>query len=225
MADKRIRRGSRRGLTVGLALVSVAAIGWLVFGPGSGLLPWSKQDNNISRVISERFVQIYYDRDSPDTGPDGNVTIVAFLDYDSADCREVAVALGRLRDAERGVRIVFKELAEPRSDADFAARAALAADRQDGFLSLHKELIQGPLQVTESSVIMAAGLAGLDIERLRADMNDPEIAKAIEANRALARTLGVTSPTLIIGDRLYRGATDLGALRSAVAQARRRPAL
>jgi protein-disulfide isomerase len=226
------RRRIWGALSAGFALAAVIAIAWMLFGSGlsngSGLwkiLPqFALSGDDTDRLISKRWVQIYYDRTSPDTGPDGDVTIVAFLDYDSADCREVAIALAKLREVDRGVRIVFKELVPPGSNSEFAARAALAADRQDRFLSMHKELTHGPLHLTESSVIMAAGMAGLDIERLRADMNDPAIANAIKENRSLALALGISSsPALIIGDRIFHGATDLGTLQAAVAQARTRP--
>lgn len=67
-----------------------------------------------------------------------------------------------------------------------------------------------------------AGMAGLDIEQLRTDMGDSAIAKAIEENRALARTLGITAlPTFIIGNRIHRGATELKSLQAAVTEARK----
>ncbi|HET6157759.1 MAG TPA: DsbA family protein [Dongiaceae bacterium] len=224
-ADKRSSgRRVRLGVAAGLILIILVAFAWLLFGrsivPLLGL-----SDDSVSQLISERWLQIFYDRSSPDTGPDGNVIIVAFLDYDSADCREVGIALGKLHDVDRGVRIVFKELGEPGSMSEFAARAALAADRQDGFLSFHKELTHGPSQLTESSVIMAAGMAGLDLERLRADMNDPVIKKAIEENRSLAQALGIASPAVIIGHRVLRGAIDLASIQAAVASERARPSL
>lgn len=214
-------------------MAAVAAIAWVAFGFGLSsefsfwkvLPPLTLTGDDTDRLISERWFQIYYDPASPDTGTDGDVTVVAFLDYDSEDCRKMAKALATLRKADRGVRIVFKDLVEPGSNSELAARAALAADRQDGFLSMHKELTHGPLQPSEASVIMAAGMAGLDIERLRADMKDPAIAKAIEENRSLALVLGIKSaPALIISDRIIHGAVDLGTLQAAVAQARTLPA-
>jgi protein-disulfide isomerase len=215
-ADKRlVGRRLSHVVAAGLVLVVALAIAWALFDRTS--------DDTISRVISERWLQIFYDRSSPDTGPDGNVIIIAFLDYDSADCRKVGAALSKLHDVDRGVRIVFKELGEPGSTSEFAARAALAADRQDRFLLLHRELTRGPSQLTDSSVIMSAGTAGLDLERLRADMNDPAITKAIEENRSLAQALGITSPALIVGYRIVRGAVDFEALQAAVAQARASP--
>jgi protein-disulfide isomerase len=223
-ADRRFfGRRARLGVAAGVLTVLIA-FAWLLFG-GSIVPPFGLSDDKVSQLISERWLQIFYDRSSPDTGPDGNVIIVAFLDYDSADCRKVGAALSKLHDVDRGVRIVFKELGEPGSTSEFAARAALAAHRQEGLLSFHKEIVRSPMPLTEASVVMAAGTAGLDLQRLRADMTDPAIAKAIEENGSLARALGIASPAAIIGHRVLRGAIDLAAVQAAVEQERARPSL
>lgn len=219
-ADRRLsgRRAWRSAIAL-LVLAVVIAIAWLLFGSGLSNGIW---DDNTGHLISERWVQIYYDRNSPDTGPDGDVTIVAFLDYNSAECRAAAVALRKLRDADKGVRIVFKELPMSGSSDELAARAALAARKQDRHLQLQRAILQGPSEMTETAVIKAAGLAGLDIQQLRPDMADPAIVAAIDQNRILAREFGIRlMPAFIIGNRFYRGPVDLEHLQSAVVQARR----
>jgi protein-disulfide isomerase len=219
MAETRLgRRTIWRALAGGLLVAGTIGIVWLLVGPRPGLSPL--RDDDVSQLITEQWVQIYYDRSSPVSRSDGDITIVAFLDHASTDCRKLAAALNQLHGLDRGVQTIFKEIAAPGSIADFTSRALLAADRQDRFLLLHRELIQGPRQITESSVIMAAGMAGLDITRLRADMEDPAIAKALEENRSLAHALGIRAPALIIGNRIYRDTTDLKALQVVVAQAR-----
>lgn len=216
---------------LGIAAAGLLASPWLSSiadrrGIQSIVSSLASPDDEPRRLISEHWPQIYYDRTSPDTGSDGDVTIIAFLDYGCAECRALGQTLQKLRATDKGVRLVFKELPMMGPGSDFAARAALAADKQDHFLLLHWELLQGSWPPTESSVIMAAGMAGVDIERLRTDMGDPAIAKAVELNRALARTLGINSlPAFIVGNRIYRGASDLEALRAAVAQARKGPPL
>lgn len=204
-----------RRLAWTLSLIPLLSIAGALIALG----PWPTDKSDI---ITARWVQIYYDPNSPDTGIDGDVTIVAFLDYTCADCRAAARALLALREMDRGVRLVFKAVPMTGLSADFAVRAALAAHRQDRFLSLHRELLEGPSSLSESSVIMAAGMAGLDLEQLRRDMGDPAIAKAIKENRTLAQTLGITSlPAAIIGDRIYHSTTDLESLQAAVTEARK----
>ncbi len=53
-------------------------------------------------------------------------------------------------------------------------------------------------------------------------MAAPEIAKAIDANLALARKLDISgTPAFVIGDELVPGAVDLDTLRGLVAKAQR----
>lgn len=97
-----------------------------------------------------------------------------------------------------------------------------AAHRQGAFLQLHKELLRGPPQLTEATVIAAANAVDLDIDRLRADMHDPAIAAALKRNEALVRRLEIrTLPALIVGDQIYRGPNTPEALQNAVKQARK----
>ena len=58
-------------------------------------------------------------------------------------------------------------------------------------------------QLTEEAIFSMAKDAGLDVERLRKDMNAPEIIDTIIANFNLARALHIfETPTIIIGNHL-----------------------
>jgi protein-disulfide isomerase len=70
-------------------------------------------------------------------------------------------------------------------------------------------------------VLGVAREIGLDLARLRRDMDDPAIAARIERNRALARALGVEgTPAFIVGDRFVPGAVDIDAMRQLIAETR-----
>lgn len=72
----------------------------------------------------------------------------------------------------------------------------------------------------------AAKAAGLDTERLRADMNNPAIMAALKRNQALMGELGLSSlPAFIVGNEIYRGAIDREALSEAVARVREKPSM
>ena len=54
-------------------------------------------------------------------------------------------------------------------------------------------------------------------------MDDPAIARRIEANTALAQRLGIEgTPALVVGDTLVPGAVDLNELERLVREARAR---
>ncbi len=59
--------------------------------------------------------------------------------------------------------------------------------------------------------------------KLKRDMASPEIAQAIKANMELADALDIHgTPAFIIGDNVVPGAVDLDALKTMVADARKR---
>jgi len=76
-------------------------------------------------------------------------------------------------------------------------------------------------QLTEEAIFKVAERVGLDEQRLKRDMEAPEIDDAITRTRALATALGITgTPAFVIGDRLVPGAVSLSDLKMLVKQAR-----
>ncbi len=119
------------------------------------------------------------------------------------------------------IRLVFKELPILGSRSVYAARAALAAKNQGRYLAFHKALMRTSGRLTPKRVLSIARSVGVDTNRLRADMQSPEIDDAIAANRGMARKLGIGgTPTFVIADRTVRGAIPMTSLRKHVAKAR-----
>src|SRR5215472_17546207 len=76
-------------------------------------------------------------------------------------------------------------------------------------------------RLDEDGVVQIAREAGVDVDHMRADMEDPAINKNIDGNIELARAIGVTgTPTFIVGDALLVGAKPLQQMESAIADAR-----
>src|SRR5215472_11237002 len=76
-------------------------------------------------------------------------------------------------------------------------------------------------RLDEDAVVQIAREAGVDVDRMRADVDDPAIDKSIDGNIELARAIGVTgTPTFIIGDAMLVGAKPLQEMESAIADAR-----
>jgi protein-disulfide isomerase len=120
------------------------------------------------------------------------------------------------------LRFVYKELPVLGPQSDIAAHAALAARRQGKYEAFHAAMMATKGQITEEVVYRIAGSIGVDVDRLKRDMADPEIDKALEANKALASALELHgTPGFIIGERIVPGAMDLDALKNLVADARK----
>ena len=173
-------------------------------------------------VVKNRADDILRDPDSPVGGnPEGDVTLVEFFDYNCPYCRQVAPVMEKAAAADAKLRIVYKEFPVLGPNSTFAAKAALAVHRQGKYETFHHALMQGRGSVDASRVADAAAKAGADIARMKADMNDPAIAAAIDKNLALARELRINgTPGFIIGDQILRGATDLETLQTLIREAR-----
>ncbi|HXV23007.1 MAG TPA: DsbA family protein [Alphaproteobacteria bacterium] len=155
--------------------------------------------------------------------PEGDVTLVEFFDYNCPYCRRVAPAVLEAEQKDPQLRVVYKEFPILGPNSDYAARAALAAHRQsqEKYIELHKALMASSGVVDEARVLETARSVGLDLGRLKADMEDPVIAEAIAGNLALAEALRITgTPGFVIGDIVFRGATDTASILGLIKRAR-----
>jgi protein-disulfide isomerase len=176
----------------------------------------------VKRTIAERSDEILNDPAAPVGGnPDGDVTLVEFFDYNCHYCRRVAPTVVELEQADRDLRLVYKEFPILGPGSQFAARAALASQQQGKHAAFHNALMQANQQVTEETVMDIARAIGLDTKRLEQDMQAPAIQDAIARNLQLANTLGITgTPSFIIGERMVPGAVDLRTLQGLIAEVR-----
>ncbi|WP_083239327.1 DsbA family protein [Methyloceanibacter superfactus] len=135
--------------------------------------------------------------------PQGDVSVVAFFDYNCPYCRKDVPALKKLMAADPNLRVVLKELPVLGPDSEAAARLALAAKNQGEYLTLYRRLIASRGRVTEARALAAAAAMGLDTDRLKDDMNDPAITATLLANTRLADALGVRGvPFYLVGDQV-----------------------
>jgi protein-disulfide isomerase len=177
-----------------------------------------------AQALQEHKDELLADPMSPVGGnPDGEVTLVEFFDYNCPHCRAVGPSVTALLQGNPDVRFVYKEFPTLAPSSRFAAQAALAARRQSPelYTAFHHALMKAEGRLAEDGVVQIAREAGVDVDRMRADMQDPAINQSIDKNIQLARALGVTgTPTFIIGDALLVGAKPLEQLESAVSDAR-----
>ena len=182
----------------------------------------SAAQDRLKAVLSDKAEDILRDPDSPVSGnPEGDVTLVEFADYNCPYCRRVAPLVTAVESSDSRLRIVYKEIPILGPDSVFAAKAALAAHRQGKYVAFHRALMDAKGVAAEGLVLAIAARVGLDVERLRTDMESPSIQVAIDKNLALARTLGINgTPAFIVGDEVVSGAIDKSAMRQLIGRAR-----
>ncbi|MEP9402973.1 DsbA family protein [Sphingomonas silueang] len=152
--------------------------------------------------------------------PDGDVSVVAYLDYACGFCRASLPAISGLIASDPGVRIVYRELPILSPDSRSAAQMALAAALQGKFKPFHDALYAAG-RVDAAAIARAAQAAGLSAEATRVAQG-PRVAAEIERNLRTASALGFTgTPSWVVGDQVLGGAQTLAGLQAAVAAARK----
>ncbi|RUO99835.1 DsbA family protein [Hyphomicrobium sp.] len=181
------------------------------------------EESEGTAALTQRRAEVFEDPASPiGANAHGDVTLVEFFDYNCPYCRKAAPILDDLEQADKGLRLVFKEFPILGAGSAFAARAALASQKQGKYLAFHKAMMTYSGQITESSAMEIATSVGLDVERLKKDMNEPAIDDQIKRNLALAEALHISgTPTFIAGKEIVRSLVDTDTMKRVIATARK----
>lgn len=150
----------------------------------------------------------------------GPVTVVEFFDYRCGFCKAAAPHIPEMVAGAKSIRLVFKEFPILSPISDTAARAALAAAKQDKYLPVHLAFM-AEKALDEAAIDRILKAKGVDLDRAHADMKSPEIEAEIAENKALARTIGIDgTPSFIVGDRVFGGFLEDDILAEVKAEAR-----
>lgn len=139
------------------------------------------------------------------------VTIVEYADFECMHCRAVGPVIAELVKQHPEVRVVFKHYPlQFHAMARRAATAAEAAGRQGKFWQMHDAIFSTQDLLSDELLIGHATALGLDVARFTKDLDDPELAKRIEASRTEALSFGVDStPSFLVNGRPYYLARSL----------------
>lgn len=173
--------------------------------------------------IAQNKEALYNDGFSHVAGnPNGDVTLIEFFDYRCGYCRKVRPELVTLMEQDGGVRLILKEFPILSPTSHEAAKAAIASMNQGGELywKFHQAMLAAD-GLDSPTIYDIAADVGLDVERLKKDMEDPSVEQKIAQNHELAEKLGVDgTPAFIIGDKLYPGALGVDEMKELVAAQR-----
>jgi len=149
--------------------------------------------------------ELFRDPNSPAVGNrDSQLQIVAFLDYRCPYCKKLTSIMSKMQ--ADNVRIVYKEWPILGDSSVLAARAGLAADKQEKYLAFHTRLMNSRLIPTTAYIKDIAVELGMSNAQLRMDMNSPITTLAIQRTSALASALGlIGTPALVVGRTIVQG--------------------
>jgi protein-disulfide isomerase len=160
-----------------------------------------------TKKAGDRLASIMNDPRRFSTGPkDAKVTIVEFFDYRCPYCHAARDWTSAQMKARKDVRWVFVEFPILGPNSLEASRAAVASIKQGKYLPFHDALMASKSELSATDIDAIAKQAGLDVPRMRRDMEDPAIMALLQEDQELAAAEKVTgTPAFLINGKWFSG--------------------
>ena len=150
-----------------------------------------------------------------------DVTIYEFFDYNCGYCKSVVKTIMETISEDKRINVVFVEFPILSQESYTAAVAALASQKQNLYNKFHLSLMKIRGKVDNEKVFKTANEIGLDIQKLKIDMNSSDISNQLNKNREIAKLLNLNgTPAFIIGNVVYPGALTKENLKEIIKKVR-----
>lgn len=175
----------------------------------------AEESKNDAAMLSQLEDEIYNDGNSWVGGnPEGDVTVVEFIDYRCGVCRQVFPHVEEVMANDKNVRVIFKDFPILGEESELASRFAIAVKQTEGddaYKKVHDHFYTMRGNVTEDGLRATAEEMGFDADAIMAAMNSDAVTEVLSANAQLAQQLQISgTPSFIIGDTLLRGMPQTG---------------
>ncbi len=167
------------------------------------------QADKLKSALKDNAKDIYRRANAPVAGNvNGDITVVEFFDYNCGYCKRAFGDMAKLIEKDSKVRLVLKELPILSKGSEEASKVALAAKLQGKYWEVHRALINLRGELNEQTSLKAIEkIPGLDMAKLKKDMESAEVKGEIAFVRDLAQKMGIQgTPHFLVGDRAIPGA-------------------
>ncbi|WP_120505281.1 DsbA family protein [Sulfitobacter mediterraneus] len=167
----------------------------------------ARADDNL---VSDNAAAIFDDGYSWVGGnPDGDITLVEFLDYRCGYCKRAHGEVAKLLETDGNIRLIVKELPILGDQSVLASRFAIATKQiagDDSYKAVNDALMAYNGDVTLPALRRLGSTFGLEMDAIEARMDSDEVTMEIAQTRALAQQLSISgTPTFVMHDELLRG--------------------
>jgi len=183
---------------------------------------YSKEKEKESRNVSQNIIKEYYSKKTynnlPSIGKENSDLILTeFIDYNCGYCKKTLSTVIKLLKEVDSIKIVFVDYPILSETSELAARAVLAAEKQEKYFSYHSLLLENKKPITKEFLISSAKSLKLNLKIFNKDLESEEIKNKIRLNIELAQSLKIRgTPTFIIGDNILPGAYDYNKLKEII---------
>ncbi|MBM1556792.1 thioredoxin domain-containing protein [Sulfitobacter mediterraneus] len=167
----------------------------------------ARADDNL---VSDNAAAIFDDGYSWVGGnPDGDITLVEFLDYRCGYCKRAHGEVAKLLETDGNIRLIVKELPILGDQSVLASRFAIATKQiagDDSYKAVNDALMAYNGDVTLPALRRLGSTFGLDMDAIETRMDSDDVTMEIAQTRALAQQLSISgTPTFVMHDELLRG--------------------
>ena len=156
--------------------------------------------------------------------PDGDITIVEFMDYRCGYCKKAHPDVASLITADGNIRYIIKEFPILGDASELASRFAIAVKIVGGeaaYKEAHDTLMEFRGEMTNESLGRLATSLGLSAADITVTMNSAEVNQIINDNRLLGQAMQITgTPTFVVQDQMLRGYVPQAQMAQIVARVR-----
>lgn len=161
-------------------------------------------------LVSDNAADIFDDGFSWIGGnPDGDITLVEFLDYRCGYCKRAHDEVAKLIESDGNIRLIVKEFPILGPQSLVASQYAIATRQvagDDAYKALHDALMTFSGDISLVSLNRIAGSLSLDASAIEAKMDSDDVMVEIRKTRELAQRMNITgTPTFVLEDELLRG--------------------
>lgn len=156
--------------------------------------------------------------------PDGDITLVEFMDYRCGYCRKAYDEVDKLIKTDGNIRFVVKEFPILGEASMLSAQFAIALRQLHGdeaYAKAHDALMTLRGEPTPETLARLATDLGFEAKPILDRMQAPEVQAVIAENYALAEQMDITgTPAFVLKDMVMRGYAPLETMQDFVKEAR-----
>lgn len=153
--------------------------------------------------------------------PDGDITIVAFTDYNCTSCKDANNVINSVVTEDGNVRVVYRDLPLMGENSMYSARAALAADMQGKYADFHNALMNLEGEANINSVLRVALDTGVDLNAMAKNIDSEDVSEMVNSTLSIYEEFNMEgTPTFFIGTTVASGAPSAAVLREIISQER-----
>ncbi len=156
--------------------------------------------------------------------PEGDITVVEFMDYRCSYCRKAHSEVNTLVESDGNIRYIVKEFPILGPESVASSQFAIAVRMLYGdaaYKAAHDALITLRGEANADTLARLAKDLGHDPDAVAAKMAAPDVMAVIDQNHALASTMDISgTPTFVVDETMVRGYVPLDDMRQIVADQR-----